>query len=427
MKNTLKLAFIVLILSLLAFFILTAANVAPIIAYTVTTISSSLIFIAVCAMLLKEDVSSRYFFALIAMAIVLRLAFATARPIGSPDYYRYVWDGKVQANGINPYKYAPDSPALDDLHTNVTPRLVKYPNMKTIYPPLGELFFYCAYLIGGESYLGIKVLIFSLDLLTLFGVFLTLKLLKIDRKNLLIYALCPLPLIQFFLDGHVDVMGFTFLIFAIYFYMGGRKTLALVFIGLSMLIKPLALIFVPVFFFMEKGAINRLKAAIVPALVFGLFYLPYMFTGTPFAALVKFTGDWTFNGIVFHVLDAFIRNNQRTRAVCAILLVIAYIPIIASKRDYLSKIYLSIIILFVFSPIVHPWYIGWLAVLLPLVPRWSGIAYVGLSSLTALTVLTYQLTGTWHDYPLVLIFEYTPVLILLLLELRQAGERLPEH
>lgn len=427
MKNTLKLAFAVLILSLLGFFILTAANVAPIIAYTVTTISSSLIFIAVCAMLLKEDVSSRYFFALLAIAIALRIAFVTVHPVGSPDYYRYVWDGKVQANGINPYRYAPDSPALDKLHTNMIPRFVTYPNMKTIYPPLSELFFYCAYLIGGQSYLGIKVVILALDLLTMFGIFLTLKLLKVDKKYLLIYALCPLPLIQFFLDGHVDVLGFTFLIFTIYFYLSGRKTLAFIFVGLSMLIKPLALIVVPVLFFTEKGALNRLKAAIIPILLFGLFYVPYMFTGTPFSALMKFTENWTFNGVVFHVLDAFIHDNQRARAVCATLLVIAYVPMILSKKDFLPKIYLSVILLFIFSPIVHPWYIGWLAVLLPLVPRWSGIAYVGLSSLTAFTILTYQLTGAWHDYTLVLIFEYGPVVGLLLWELWQTRERLPEY
>lgn len=427
MKNTLKLAFALLIVSLASFFILDAAGVKPIIAYTLTTIVSSLIFIAVCVMLLKEDVPTKYFFILLGAGIIIRIAFLSVHPVGSPDYYRYLWDGKVQASGINPYRYAPDSPALDSLHSEILPKLVTYPNMRTIYPPLSEMLFYAAYLIGGEGYIGIKLLVLAFDLLTILGLFLTLSRLKLDRKYLLIYALCPLPLVQFFLDGHVDLFGFTFLIFAIYFYTGGRKTIGYLFVGLSMLIKPLALIIVPVLFFTEKGALNRIKAAAIPVLVFGLFYIPYLFTGSPFSALLTFTENWTFNGVVFHVLDAFIHDNQRARAVCAVLLVIAYVPMLISRKDFLTKVYLSVMLLFIFSPIVHPWYIGWLAVLLPLVPRWSGIAYVGLSSLTAFTILNYQMTGVWHDYTLVLVFEYGPVLALLLWELWRNRERLPGY
>ncbi len=424
MKTTLKLALAVLIVSLIAFFVLTALGMEPIIAYTATTVSSSLIFLAVCAMVIKEEVPARYFFALLAAGVLLRIAFAAVHPVGSPDYYRYVWDGKVQASGVNPYRYAPEDSALTALHSDLVPRLVTYSDMRTIYPPLSENLFHLAYIISGESYLGIKLLLLVFDLLTMLGLLLTMKKLKIDRKYLLLYALCPLPLIQFFLDGHVDSFGFTFLVFALYFYFGERKTLAYLFIGLSMLIKPLALIVVPVLFFNEKGALNRLKAAAVPVLLFGAFYLPYVFTGSPFQALMKFTENWTFNGVVFDILDSFIRDNQRTRILCAILLMIAYLPVILSKRDLLTKIYLSIFLLFIFSPIVHPWYIGWLVVLLPLIPRWSGIAYAGLSSLTAFTILTYQTTGVWNDYTLVLVFEYTPVILLFLWELRRKSETL---
>jgi hypothetical protein len=423
-KTTLKLAFAVLIVSLIAFFVLTALGMQPIVAYTATFISSSLIFLAVCAMLIKEEVPARYFFALLAAGVLLRIAFAAVHPVGSPDYYRYVWDGKVQAGGVNPYKYAPDDSALTALHSDLVPRLVTYADMKTIYPPLSENLFHLAYLISGESYLGMKFLLLVFDMLTMLGLLLTMKRLKIDRKYLLLYALCPLPLIQFFLDGHVDSLGFAFMIFAIYFYLGGKKSLAYLLIGLSMSIKPLALIAVPVLFFNEKGALNRLKAAAVPLLLFGALYIPYVFTGSPFQALMKFTENWTFNGVVFDILDSFIRDNQRTRAICALLLVIAYLPVIMSRKDLLTKIYLSIFLLFIFSPIVHPWYIGWLVVLLPLVPRWSGIAFAGLSSLTAFTILTYQTTGVWNDYTLVLVFEYAPVILLFLWELRRKPEKL---
>ncbi len=388
-----------------------------ILTYTITTISSSILYIAFAYLLLKTDVSSKHVYTLLAVGILLRIAFGLVHPVGSPDYYRYVWDGKVQAHGINPYRYAPDDPALGALHSDILPRLVTYGDMKTIYPPLSETLFYAAYLIGGESYLGIKLLIFVFDILTLAGLTLSLKTLGLELKHVLLYALAPLPLIQFFLDGHVDSFGFTFLIFAVYFYFRERRSLAYAFLGLSLLIKPLALITIPLFILAEKDLAGRVKAAVIPVLLFALAYLPYTLTGSPFQALRSFTENWTFNGAVFDLLNMVMHDNQRARLVCAALLMMAYLPFLFGKRDLLTKVYASIFILYIFSPIVHPWYIGWLAVLLPLYPRWSGISYVALSSLTAFTILTYQQTGTWNDYPLVLIFEYVPVILLFIREI----------
>jgi len=184
-----------------------------------------------------------------------------------------------------------------------------------------------------------------------------------------------------------------------------------------MCIKPLAIILIPILFFNEKKYKERIKLVIIPAFICAFLYLPYIFTGSPFQSLIKFTENWTFNGVVFDILDSFIHDNQKSRLICAILLFIVYMPVILSKKDLLDKIYLSIFLLFIFSPIVHPWYLSWLAVLLPFIPRWSGIAYVGLAGLTVFTVLNYLLTGVWKEYDTVLIFEYVPVIFLFIHEL----------
>ncbi|MHB9013511.1 MAG: hypothetical protein ACYC49_14965, partial [Ignavibacteriaceae bacterium] len=87
------------------------------------------------------------------------------------------------------------------------------------------------------------------------------------------------------------------------------------------------------------------------------------------------------------------------------------------KKDFTIKIFLSLFLLFIFSPIVHPWYLSWLVILLPFIPRWSGIVYTGLISLTVFTVVNYQLYGVWKEYNLVLLLEYVPVISLFLYEL----------
>ena len=45
-------------------------------------------------------------------ALIFRLTLLPSTPTLSDDIFRYIWDGRVQLAGINPYLYAPDDPAL---------------------------------------------------------------------------------------------------------------------------------------------------------------------------------------------------------------------------------------------------------------------------------------------------------------------------
>jgi alpha-1,6-mannosyltransferase len=398
-----------------------------ILSYTIIYVSTSLIFIAVSWLILKYEMSPKFVGGLIALSVVIRFLLIPVQPVGSDDWFRYVWDGKVLNAGINPYRYSPVSPALSQLHSNALPSKINFSDMRTLYPPLAEILFYFAYKIGGESFLGIKVLLFVFDLTTIYGISLILRTLKSNSRDILFYALCPLPIFQFFIDAHVDGFGITLFVFSIFFYIVGKKNLSYFLIGLSASVKLLSLILVPIFFFNEKTVLDRVRLLIIPFGVLILSYLPFVFTGNPFQSLMTFAENWTFNGIVFDFLNMFIRDNQRTRLICGICFVIIFLVILLWRRrggnmdeKSLSKIYASIFLLYIFSPVVHPWYVSWLAVLLPIMPRWSGIFYVGLVSLTTFTVLNYQLTGVWKEYPVALLFEYVPVLSLFVYELRSA-------
>jgi hypothetical protein len=418
MHKAQKILFVLsIILFCLTFTLFSVPGLKTISIYTITFISSSILYISIIWQIIRYELPVKYVFILLGLSVLIRFAFVPVHPVGSDDFYRYVWDGKVQAHGINPYKYAPANAALNALHTQILPKLINYPDMKTIYPPLSEIIFYLAYLIGGESFIGLKIFLLLSELITLWGIFLVLKKLKLPLKNILLYALCSLPVFQFLIDGHLDGLGLPFFIFSIYFYIDKRKLLSLILLSASICIKPLGMILIPILFFTETGIKDKLKVVIIPATICILMYLPYLFTGTPFQALMRFTENWTFNGIIFNILDTFIKDNQRTRLYCGIIFLIVYLPVILSKKDLITKIYISIFLLFIFSPVVHPWYLNWLAVLLPFYPKWSGITYVSLISLTAITILNYQLTGEWKEYTPVLILEYIPVLALFGFEL----------
>ncbi len=411
MHRSQKVLFIISIaIFLILFSLFSFLTIKDIIIYTFVFISTSLLFILICLQVLKFDIPIKFILWITGLILILKIFLIFLHPVGSDDYYRYIWDGKVQAHGINPYKYAPSDSALINLHSADLPKKVNYPGMKTIYPPLGENLFYLAYLISGDSFIGLKLLLLLFDMLTIWGIYLILKKLKLPAKNILIYILCPLPIFQFIIDAHVDGFGLPLLLFAIYFYLNKNKIISYVFLGLSFCIKPVGLIFIPILFLNEKNFVEKLKAVLLPIIICGLYYVPYIFKGSPFQALITFTENWTFNGIVFDLLDSFIHNNQATRLICGILLIISYFPVIFSKRDLLTKIYLSFFLLMIFSPVVHPWYISWLIILLPFITRWSGILYASLISLTSFTILNYHLNGLWKEYPLVLALEYAPVI-----------------
>ncbi len=409
----LTLSTIIYLLLFLFYFLYPAKSI---IGYTTIYISTSVFFIVICWQIFLLKISQRYIYSFLAAIVILRIIFIPVHPVGSDDYYRYLWDGKVQANGLNPYAYAPDAKELTYLHSDILPKYVNHANMKTLYPPLTEILFYVSYLIGGESYLGLKLLLLLFDLMTIYGIFLILKKLNIDKKYLLIYAFSPLPIFQFFIDAHADGFGLAFIIFAIFFYLDNRKILSYILVGLSICIKPIGLLFIPLLFFNEKSFSERTKIILLPVLICTAMYIPYVFTGLPFQALIKFAEKWTFNGVVFDILNSFMHNNQKVRLICGIIYFLIFMLILFRRKDLLEKIYLSIFLLLIFSPVVHPWYVSWLAVLLPFVPRWSGIFFVSLISLTAITDLNYQISGIWKEYTIVLILEYVPVIAIFLYE-----------
>ena len=73
--------------------------------------------------------------------LLFRATLLPASPTLSDDIYRYVWDGRVQAAGINPYRYAPASEALAHLRDGTIYPGVNHREIPTIYPPAAQALF----------------------------------------------------------------------------------------------------------------------------------------------------------------------------------------------------------------------------------------------------------------------------------------------
>ena len=145
----------------------------------------------------------------VGIGLAARLVIVTAPPVLSTDLYRYVWDGRVQAAGISPYRYVPADPALERLRDASAGPTAIYPNINraetapTIYPPAAQMLF-AAIGVTASSIWTMKGVMLALDVLA--GVFAWRLLREAGRPEawVLVWALNPLVIREFAGAGHVD-------------------------------------------------------------------------------------------------------------------------------------------------------------------------------------------------------------------------------
>ena len=150
-------------------------------------------------------------------------------------------------------------------------------------------------------------------------------------------------------------------------------------LALSMSVKPVAAVILPLLLFHEREWRRRAAIVVVPALVLVLQFLPYVWTADVLDGMTSFARHWMFNGSVFSLVFAVVPDNQRARLICGAMYALVLLALCVRSRDLVRSSVLAVFLLLVFSPVVHPWYVGWLAVLLPIAPRASGIVWVARS------------------------------------------------
>jgi alpha-1,6-mannosyltransferase len=162
--------------------------------------------------LIRRSTASRPGLALIlGVAAAMRIAVLAAPPFLSSDVYRYVWDGRVLAAGINPYRYIPTDPHLAPLRDAVIfPEINRGNYAPTIYPPVAQAIFFAATRIS-ESVAAMRI---AMVLFEAVAVALLLPLLAsagLPAARIIVYAWHPLPVWEFAGSGHIDaaVIGFT--------------------------------------------------------------------------------------------------------------------------------------------------------------------------------------------------------------------------
>ena len=190
--------------------------------------------------------------AILVAGVAARLLVLGAPPVLSTDIYRYVWDGRVQAAGINPYLYFPVDPALAPLRDAGDGPAAVFRNINradtapTIYPPAAQALFGITGLLGGGVWT-MKGAMLAFDLVSAGLVLLLLRTAGRPAAQVLVWAWNPLVIWEFAGAGHVDAMALAFTAAALAMAARSRMGWAGLALGLAVLTKLLPAALFPAF------------------------------------------------------------------------------------------------------------------------------------------------------------------------------------
>jgi GT2 family glycosyltransferase len=371
---------------------------------------------------------SRSCILILIIALFCRLALLPHEP--SDDINRYLWEGRLIHEGINPYKYSPDDLLSFDISKD-DPffKQINHPQSPAAYPPL---MLYIFSFVGRASYtpLAMKILMIMFDLGTIVAVFMLLQYRGLEPRWSILYAFNPVTLYSFAGQGHFDVIMIFFYLAALVFYDQKHWIWMYLFIGLAVQSKYIAVVMLP--FLIRR---NTLKYLWVTLLVVILPYVPFIseHLWQPFYGLIKFGKDYAFNGSVHGLLRLILGGIHPATEVCKILLgatlLIGYIYFhpCRSRRflnDPITGSFFAVGVLLVLAPTIHFWYISWIIPFLVLRPTKSWL----LLSLTISGYFVangiYHYTGRWHLPIGIQILEWLPFWLLLFYDIYLTWHRM---
>src|SRR5581483_6213168 len=147
-------------------------------------------------------------------ALLLRVLLLPLPPNLSRDSWRYVWDARVFLHGYSPYVTTPGDKALQPLRDIIFANS-RFRNVPSLYPPGAQYIYLLSYLIVPGSLYSLKTVFVLFDLASCGVLVRLLARKRLDPARALLYAWCPLPIVEFALQGHVDVLTITFALLAV--------------------------------------------------------------------------------------------------------------------------------------------------------------------------------------------------------------------
>jgi alpha-1,6-mannosyltransferase len=294
--------------------------------------------------------------------VVIGLVFAAAwhvpfllKPPGlDDDIRRYLWDGRVQRLGYNPYVVVPNDPALAALHTPET-RTMNNPHVPSPYPPCAQLFFRAVTAMH-ESIFALK---FAFVLCNVAIVFVLLDILRRSGQGahwVLAFAWNPLLATEVAGSGHIDIFGALLLLIS-FAALGRRwRAVAAVAFGLAVAVKFLPIVLLPIYW---KRV--RVRDGALAAVVVALLYVPFLNHGRiPIGSLGTYVQSFRFNDPVFATLER-VAVPQVAVGLALLAGLLSAIWLRKKSAELSSDEFAwPMAATLLCAPVVYPWYLLWM-------------------------------------------------------------------
>ncbi len=331
------------------------------------------------------------FWFLAGIGILFRLLFIASLPNLSQDFYRFIWDGRLVFQGVNPYLFTPESFLEDSpksLGFTINQAQELYWGMGKLngshfsnYPPINQLFFTITALFAGKSILGsvivMRISILLADIGILYFGRKILKSLGQDPYKIFWYFLNPFIIIELTGNLHFEAVMLFFLVWTLFLLQQQKWIWAAFLLGISISTKLISLLFLPLFYqwFLNINNKGFLKLFGFYCVVFGTVALTFspFYSSQFFSNFIETIGLWfqsfEFNASIYYIIrwigfKVVGWNIIETAGKVLSLIVILFLLILTFFRNNKTTVQLITVMLFgisiyyLFSTTVHPWYIA---------------------------------------------------------------------
>lgn len=359
-------------------------------------------------------------------AIGLRLIYIAAMPQLSDDYFRFVWDGRLTAYGINPYSYLPSELiVLPSKPANLSYEIfaaLNSPEYYSVYPPVMQYIFCIPALLFPTNLAGSVIVMRGIILLSEVGSLLLMKKLfyrwNIPTQHLFIYALNPLVIVELTGNLHFEAVMIFFVLLSVYFLETKKLLPAAVSFALSVCTKLVPLILLPIIF-KRLGIKQSLSFISVVIMTGALLFIPFadkQLISNIFQSIELYYQHFEFNASIFYLIREvgfYFKGYDIIHTVGKILPVvfILFITLLFFRdkgKNIRSLFAVALWVLLVYyslALVVHPWYISMLIAVSVFTTFRFTIVW---SAIVGFTYITYQ-SIPYKENLFVVLIEYSLV------------------
>ena len=386
---------------------------------------------------------------LVAIAIIFRLIFLTAIPNLSQDFYRFIWDGRMMLKGFNPYLYLPET-FINQGYAPINQATELYSGMGALngshytnYPPINQLNFFIAALFNNSSIIGsiiaLRLQIILADIGIIYFGKKILEKLKLPVHNIFLYALNPFIIIELTGNLHFESVMLFFLVWSLYLILQKKWSLAALIFSLSVAVKLIPLLFLPLFYQWftkdekRKGILNFLSFGAIIIGINMLLFLPFL-SSDLLDKYLSSVGLWfqkfEFNASLYYIARAlgtlFRGYNEiaiigKTTPVIVVifLLIITLFRKNKSPQQLITALLIGISFYYLTTTTMHPWYLATLVILSVFTNYRFPIVW------SVVIVLSYQAYANipWKENLWLIALEYLVVYGFLLWEIIQIKKK----